>query len=184
MRRETVTTHQAFSIIELMVVVAILSLLMGLLLPALAKARESARSANCLANLKQITNGFHLLADDNDGRLPDLDDDQPWDLRVQSYLDTDAHVFVCPSDDLAAEDLAAGFAGLSYSWREWFEVGDASASLSGRRLDEVKATDLILVFENLADRHRDWHLNAATVDASARAYSLDEFEDNLARPVR
>ncbi|MBI4025857.1 MAG: DUF1559 domain-containing protein [Verrucomicrobia bacterium] len=48
-------------------VVAIISILAALLMPALKAARETARSAQCMNNLKQLGAGLHLYADDNDG---------------------------------------------------------------------------------------------------------------------
>ncbi|MEZ6191177.1 MAG: type II secretion system protein [Phycisphaerales bacterium] len=174
----------AFTLIELLVSVAIISLMLGILLPALASARGSARSAMCLSHTRQIAEGLHLLADAHGGRLPGIDDDQAWDVRVQEHLDTDEKVFVCPSDADSLEASEAGFPGLSYGWREWFEVDDDAASLSGRLLPTVKRADLVLVFEDLDGRHLEGQLNAAAIDGSARAYTVEDFEANLALPVR
>ncbi|MBI2432752.1 MAG: prepilin-type N-terminal cleavage/methylation domain-containing protein [Candidatus Hydrogenedentes bacterium] len=57
-----------FTLVEILVVVAIIALLAGLLLPALGRARESARIATCASNVKQMGTVFQVYADENNGR--------------------------------------------------------------------------------------------------------------------
>jgi prepilin-type N-terminal cleavage/methylation domain-containing protein len=59
-----------FTLIELLVVVSIIALLVSILLPSLAKARESAKRAVCLSNQRHLIIGLMVYATDNDDRFP------------------------------------------------------------------------------------------------------------------
>ncbi|MDR1282158.1 MAG: DUF1559 domain-containing protein [Opitutaceae bacterium] len=62
----------AFTLVELLTVIAIIGILAAIIIPTVGKVRESARSAQCLSNLRQLALGANLYAEDNKGMTPPL----------------------------------------------------------------------------------------------------------------
>lgn len=115
----------AFTLMELLVVLAVMALLAGILLPVLARARESARKATCQSNLKQIGMAFQLYLNDYDAHYPCNGDPnlwmgRNWRVPIQDYLPggrmrslppgyrdsiqvKHSEVLLCPSDSRAMQ---------------------------------------------------------------------------------
>jgi prepilin-type N-terminal cleavage/methylation domain-containing protein len=83
------TRRRAFSLVELLVVVAILTLLIAILLPSLAAARESGRASVCMSNLRQAFTACRMYADANRGFGPAIGEPYSalpnWGLVVGRY---------------------------------------------------------------------------------------------------
>jgi len=72
-RQKTLVRRVGFTLVELLVVISIIALLMAVLLPALAKAREQAKRIACMSNIKQLTLGWNMYADTNADKIVSTD---------------------------------------------------------------------------------------------------------------
>src|SRR5690606_34279310 len=104
--------RQAFTLVELLVVIGIIALLLGLLLPALSRARASAQTAKCAAHLRQVGAALRAYAIENRDRMPvwgkwhiyggdGTGEDAPgpgWTEQLEPYfVSPEGEVYRCPS---------------------------------------------------------------------------------------
>jgi prepilin-type N-terminal cleavage/methylation domain-containing protein/prepilin-type processing-associated H-X9-DG protein len=113
-------SRRAFTLIELLVVVTIIVLLVALLLPALGKAREQARSAACLSNLKQISLAYTMYVNENNQYVPGINQLDGWDGPTHDAFRTSNNLYgLIPANltitaNKSAQSVRSGLAYLCY----------------------------------------------------------------------
>ncbi len=155
-----------FTLVELLVVAAILLILASLGLPAMFRAREAAWKVACATHLREIGAAVRFYADDHYGRMPDL----RWDTQhlqislLRGYVDDQFSIFQCPAS-LRRNDLWPAwytFACATVNGAEvctTYKMNDNQAAVAGRDVSSF-AHDAWLVVALDTDwaalpRHRD-----------------------------
>jgi prepilin-type N-terminal cleavage/methylation domain-containing protein len=126
--RRSQSVHSAFTLVEILVVLGIISCLSALLFPTLAKAKARARQTSCISQLHQLGLAMMMYATDSGGLAPRLSALYP------TYL-PDPAVLVCPSDPVQGQhepnDYLEGgrylASGVSYTylpnWKYSWQLG-------------------------------------------------------------
>jgi prepilin-type N-terminal cleavage/methylation domain-containing protein/prepilin-type processing-associated H-X9-DG protein len=121
--------RQAFTLIELMVVIAIIGILAGLLLPAISRGKEKARSAACRNNMKQMSLAMIMYHGDFDDQFPAPGSSSKYGPQPEDWIwwhhgrditnsslaryigEFNAKIFTCPADSTARELQGQGMLG-------------------------------------------------------------------------
>lgn len=148
--------QRGVTLIELMVVVALIALLAGLYLPAVQRVKSKGLQTKCLSNLRQIGLGFRLFADDHENQYPMelgansggtkefIPAGETWRhyLVLSNYLDQ-PKLLICPADRLLPAKQWSGMANTNISYFVGVDAvfGRASHFLSGDRNLAVDTSD-------------------------------------------
>ena len=166
--------RRVFTLIELLIVIAIIAILAAMLLPALNKARERARSATCASNLKQLGTYLQLyLADYRDDFCYLEEDSSYQSVHGWSYylngkkVEQENKTYFCPSlaripDDYNATNYTYGFAFssnnnqylLPYQWTSLLISSTRFRILHGRKIKIPSRTHHLRRFQK--DQFRIW----------------------------
>lgn len=139
-------TVNMFSLVELLVVIAIIGILASMLLPALSKARETARNITCTSQLKSLGLIFNMYSNDYNNYLVPPRYNRPsgiggmWAQLLVSDIDfipSSSKLLECPSRPSSKATFSAGTSS-SYDYGITYYIANIPAGDVWGRLDKVK----------------------------------------------
>ena len=106
-----------FTLIEMLVVIAIIGILAAMLMPSLRSALDNARASTCRNQLRQLGIAFNMYFSDNNGRTPRPTEPAPtwegYDEKIRPYLQIDPSLNLRHSDSLFTCPVAVGLFGIT-----------------------------------------------------------------------
>ncbi|MDR1282799.1 MAG: prepilin-type N-terminal cleavage/methylation domain-containing protein [Opitutaceae bacterium] len=145
--------NTAFTLVELLVVIVIIGILAAIIIPTVGKVRETAKAAQCRANLRQLAMGLLLFANDNKNHFPAVQQNNSSSVIkryagnifslciADKYLPIDQRLFVCPALPLKRTTVPKEVPLTYFPVTRTLTpppIFDTSKSEKNRRLDDIK----------------------------------------------
>jgi prepilin-type processing-associated H-X9-DG protein/prepilin-type N-terminal cleavage/methylation domain-containing protein len=188
--RRHVSLSRAFTLVELLVVIAVIVVLVAVLLPVLAGAQQRAREVQCQSNLRQVAMALHNYAADNKGKFPPNINPMPpnvlprWNhwceperigrylrIREHAWLDATRNpVFICPEDEGSVRSYAMNWFACSAVVPRSGQIGPPGHPRFGRAWNTktAGASRLILLAEGISYYPAEWrHVTVAPTSYEA-----------------
>jgi prepilin-type N-terminal cleavage/methylation domain-containing protein len=166
--------RRGFTLIELLVVIAIIAILAAMLLPVLARAKESGRRISCLNNFKQLSLAAQMFVDDNGGNYPPRSGTDRWPDKLYDNYGKNLKLLLCPSEPASAtpatysDSTVADASPRSYimnGWNDYFASADPKNDPNGMNegdsMQEQAIADTVgtIVLGEKTDANGDFYMD-------------------------
>lgn len=164
-----------FSLLDGLVAIVMILIVVGLMLSSANDSKGAIHRTICMSNLHEIHIAFRAYALENDQTLPaPIATERSWESSLARYTD-DSEIYMC-----AADEEIYPIVGSSYDWRD---TGDPATTLSGRRINHPRRTDMVLAFEALPGWHQEKMINIVCLDGTSKTMEQSLFFHDLLAPV-